>query len=80
MDELIQIIGLYSIIFLLLLIVYYLIPVGIMYYIFFVKNREKWRYKRIQKTFPKRSSIVHEIKWSVLSLLTMFTVQRLQLF
>ena len=82
MDELIQIIGLYSIIFLLLLIVYYLIPVGIMYYIFFVKNREKWRYKRIQKTFPKRSSIVHEIKWSVISLLifSFYTVVLYKLF
>ena len=68
MDEIIQILKLFGIIFFILLIGYYLIPVGFIYYIFFVKNREKWKHKRIQKSFPKRSSILHEIKWSVISL------------
>lgn len=57
----------YATVFIWMLIGYYLLPAGIAYYIFYVKQRKTWQHKRIQPKFPKIDSIHREIKWSVLS-------------
>jgi len=58
---------LYGLIFFLLITVYYFIPAGIWYYIFFVLNRKKWNHMRVQKYFPVRKQILREIRYSILS-------------
>ena len=51
-----------------MLTVYYFIPAGILYYLFFIRQREKWKHMRIQTKWPGASTIRHEIKWSVIAL------------
>jgi sterol desaturase/sphingolipid hydroxylase (fatty acid hydroxylase superfamily) len=48
---------------------YYLLPAGIMYFLFFVLFRKKWNHLRIQDKYPDRASILYEIKWSVRAML-----------
>jgi lathosterol oxidase len=67
MDTIFLFLKYYYVIFLLLLFGYYLIPAGLWYYLFFIRNREKWKHMRIQKKFPGVKQIRREIKYSILS-------------
>ena len=58
----------YAFFFTLLITVYYFIPAGLWYYLFYVKKREKWKYMRIQSQFPSAKQIKREIRYSVLSI------------
>src|SRR5262245_36232921 len=71
----------YLFILFLLIFVYYLLPAGLMYYLFFIRNREKWKYMRIQEKFPVSGSVRREIGWSLfsLSLFAFYTVLLIQL-
>ena len=59
---------------------YYLIPVGIAYFVFFIWKRKHWKHKRIQPRFPENQSIKREIAWSVfaLSIFSLLTVFMLE--
>lgn len=71
--------GVFVLIFLLFTVVYYLVPVGFTYYVFFIRNRKKWGHRRIQGRFPDRKSIYREIRGS-LSALFLFSVMTLVLY
>lgn len=60
-------------VFLIFLFGYYLIPVGISYFVFFIWKKNKWKTKRIQNKFPESDSIKREIIWSLISV-TLFSV------
>lgn len=51
-----------------LLMVYYFVPVCIYYYIFFIRNKEKWKHLKIQQKYPGSDQIRREIKYSISSL------------
>lgn len=51
----------------------YALPVGLVYYLFFIRNRERWKDKRIQKKFPPQKQIRREVIWS-LSAMAIFAV------
>lgn len=55
-------------IFITLLILYYFVPAGLMYYFVFIRNNRKWKHLRIQQKLPGPGSIRREITWSVISL------------
>ncbi len=55
-------------IYILLVTIYYLVPAGLMYYIFFIRKREKWKHMRIQGKFPVKGTVRREICWSLFSL------------
>lgn len=58
---------LYLKIFLLVLLGYYFIPAGSVYFLFFVINRRKWKKRRIQERYPDTTSIRREISWSMIT-------------
>lgn len=62
-----NVIWLFIKIFLLLLVGYYLIPAGSMYYLFFMAKRTRWKNRRIQDRYPEPGAIRREIKWSILT-------------
>jgi len=66
-SQLLQYIELYGLIFILLITLYYFLPVSIWYYIFFLRNREIWKHLRIQEQYPGRKQIMREIRYSILS-------------
>src|SRR5689334_1354362 len=67
MDSIFLFLKYYTVIFLLLLFGYYLIPAWLWYYLFSIKNGDKWKHMRIQKKIPSVNQIRREIKYSVLS-------------
>lgn len=69
MEEFVVFGKLYLLIAAIMLLPYYFIPAGAMYYLFFIRNREKWDYMRIQDKYPVKKAILYEIKWSVWALL-----------
>lgn len=64
MDYLISFVQVYFI----FLLGYYLMPVGLAYFVFFIWKRKKWNHKRIQSQFPAIQSIKREMSWSLLAL------------
>lgn len=55
----------YILIFSLILVGYYLIPAGVAFYFFHIRNREKWKQRKILPNSPTATSIRREIKWSI---------------
>ena len=55
-------------VFIVFLLGYYLVPVGLAYFVFFVWKRKQWSHKRIQSKYPDIKSIKREISWSLLAL------------
>lgn len=53
----------------LILFVYYLLPAGMSYYIFYSRKRESWKNRHIQNKYPSGASIQHEIRWSMSTVL-----------
>lgn len=62
-------IQLFSIILLLILLGYYLVPAGVTYWYFYILKKKEWDKKHIQKRYPDQRSIGREIKWSLVSVL-----------
>ncbi len=58
----------YFIMYCLILFGYYLIPAGLTYILFNVIKKGKWESKRIQDRRPKKKSIIHEIKSSLVAI------------
>lgn len=48
---------------------YYLIPAGLTYFLFYVVKKKQWDSKHIQDRYPKKESVMREIKTSLKAIL-----------